>query len=249
MAIKGKSKGRGARTVTRGPKPVYQPVKKPLLARREPWLVVAGVVGTLIVVGLVAGFIAESNANDEDALAQRMRTAATEYKGEIEPILTTIGQPRAPSGFDAFGELSATVSSIESETDDAPVDEKAATAAADDTVTSAKNALDALEAIDETALVRGKGFSEEFVLYIIDSKGNFVRAMHLYQESARLTELAVAAAGQERTVLAERARGVLTIANETFGRGYADYIEAQTIANIFQPTPPGLGATPPTGTT
>ena len=35
MAIKGKSKGRSAKSVTPGPKPVYQPVKKRLLAKRE----------------------------------------------------------------------------------------------------------------------------------------------------------------------------------------------------------------------
>lgn len=247
MAIKGKSKGRGTRPVTRGPKPVYQPVKKPLLARREFWLVVASVVATLAVVGIVLGFIAEGNANDEDAVAQRMRRAATDYRDEIEPILTTIGQPRPPSGFDAFGELGSALADLENETKDARADAGAIAGTTADTVASAENALDALEGIDETALIRGKGFSEEFVLYVINSKANLGRAMRLYGESARLTELAAGATGEERSELVGRARAVLDVANEVFSRGYAEYIEVQTIANIFQPTTPALG-TPPTGT-
>ena len=63
MAIKGKSKGRSAKAVTRGPKPVYQPVKKRLIAKREFWLVIlsiligaaaGGFVGALLAVPIAA---------------------------------------------------------------------------------------------------------------------------------------------------------------------------------------------------
>ena len=109
MAIKGKSKGRTAKAVTRGPKPVYQPVKKPLLAKREFWLVIGTILGVALVVGLVAGFIIERNSTEQDELEQRMRAAVNTYRGEFEPILTTIGQARAPSGFDAFTEFGTAV--------------------------------------------------------------------------------------------------------------------------------------------
>jgi hypothetical protein len=249
MAIKGKSKGRSAKAVTRGPKPVFQPVKKPLLAKREFWLVIGTILGVMVVVGLVAGFIAERNSSEQDDLEQQMRTAVSTYQGELEPILTTIGQPRAPSGFDAFAELGAAVASLEGETPNEPADPKALKQTAADTVASAKGALEALQAIDETALIRGKGFSEDFVLYLINSKGNLARAMVLYREAARLLELGADAEGAQRAALAVRTRGIVNAANEIFARGYADYVEAQTKAGVFTPSAPVPGLPAPTGTT
>jgi hypothetical protein len=160
MAIKGKSKGRTAKAVTRGPKPVYQPVKKPLLAKREFWLVIGTILGVAVVVGLVAGFIIERNSTEQDDVEQRMRAAVNTYRGELEPILATIGQARAPSGFDAFTEFGTTVADLDAETPQAPVDSKALEQTAADTLASAKSALEALQEIDNTALIRGKGFSE-----------------------------------------------------------------------------------------
>jgi hypothetical protein len=236
MAIKGKSKGRAAKAVTRGPKPVYQPVKKPLLAKREFWLVIGTILGVAIAAGLVVGFIAERNSSEQDELEQRMAAAASAFQGELEPILTTVGQPRAPSGFDAFAELGAAVASLEGEKPQEPADPEALTQTAADTAASAKVALEALEAIDETSLIRGRGFSEEFVLYIINSKANLVRAMILYREAAQLLELAADAEGAQRAELALRTRGVLDSANEIFARGYAEYVEAQTKAGVFTPS-------------
>jgi hypothetical protein len=236
MAIKGKSKGRTAKAVTRGPKPVYQPVKTPLLAKRGFWLVIATILGAAVVVGLVVGFIAERNSSEQDELEQRMQAAVSAYQGELEPILTTVGQPRAPSGFDAFADLGAAVASLEAETPQEPADPQALMQTAADSVASAKGALEALETIDETSLIRGKGFSEEFVLYVINSKGNLARAMVLYREAARLLELTADADGAQRQELAHRTRGVLNSADEIFARGYAEYVQAQTKAGVFAPS-------------
>ena len=247
MAIKGKSKGRSAKAVTRGPKPVYQPVKRPLLAKKEFWLVIATILGVMIVVGLVAGFIVKRNSSAQDDLEQRMRASVNTYKGQIEPILTTIGQAQPPSSFDVFTDLATAISGLEAETPNAPADPQALKQAASDTVTSAKTALEALQAIDETALIRGKGFSEEFALYMINSKANFVQAMGLYREAAQLLDLAADAQGAERVALAARVRGISNASNEVFDRGYADYVEAQTKAGVFAPAAPGTGLPTPTG--
>ena len=82
-------------------------------------------------------------------------------------------------------------------------------------------------------------------MYLINSKGNLVRAMVLYREAAHLLELAAGAEGAQRAELAVRTQGILNAANEIFARGYADYVEAQTKAGVFAPPPPGLPA--PTG--
>ncbi len=245
MAIKGKSKGRSTKAVTRGPKPVYQPVKKSLFARHEFWLVIATILGVMIVVGLVAGFVAERNSSAQDDLEQRMRATMNTYTGQIEPVLTTIGQAQPPSSFLAFTDLTTAIATLQAETPKSPADPQALQQTASDAVTSAKTALEALQAIDETALIRGKGFSEEFVLYVINSKENLVRAMVLYREAAQLLELAADAQGAERVALAARAHAIANAAKETFDRGYADYVEAQTKAGVFAPAAPGLPT--PTG--
>jgi hypothetical protein len=245
MAIKGKSKGRSAKAVTRGPKPVYQPVKKPLLAKREFWLVILSILGVMVVVGLVAGFIAERNSSEQDELERRMRAAMSSFQGQVEPALTTIGQAEPPAGYQVFTDLTAAVDDLVAEEQDAPADPKALTRTATGAATSAQTALEALRAIDETELIRGKGFSEDFVLYVINAKGNLVRAMTLYGEAAKLLELAADARAAQRAELAARSQAILNVATETFDRGYADYVQAQTAAGVFVPPAPGLPA--PTG--
>jgi len=245
MAIKGKSKGRTPKAVTRGPKPVYQAVKKPLLAKREFWLVILSILGVMVVVGLVAGFVAERNANAQDDLEQRMRSTASSLQGQVEPVLSTIGQAQPPAGFTVFADLASAVSDLQAETPQEPANSEALAQAATDAATSAKTALEALQDIDESALVRGKGFSEDFVLYLINTKGNLVRAMVLYREAARLLELAADAEGADRAELAARSQAILSTATEIFDRGYADYVEAQTKAGVFAPAAPALPA--PTG--
>jgi hypothetical protein len=246
MAIKGKSKGRSAKAVTRGPKPVYQPVKKRLLAKREFWLVILSILGVLVIVGLVAGFVAERNASAQDDLERRMRAAMSSFQGQIDPVLTTIGQAQPPAGYQVFADLSTAVADLVAEKPNAPADPKALTQTATDAATSAKTALEALQTIDETALIRGKGFSEDFVLYVINAKGNLVQAMTLYGEAAKLLELAANAQGADRAELAARSKAILNAATGIFDRGYADYVEAQTKAGTFAPPAPGLPA--PTGT-
>src|SRR3989304_107277 len=98
MAIKGKSKGKSAKAVTRGPKPAYVPVKKPLLARRGLWIGSASVLGVALIVGLAIGFLAQREQDEEEALAERMAESLGEYQGQLEPLLAGIGGPVAPPG-------------------------------------------------------------------------------------------------------------------------------------------------------
>ncbi len=204
MAIKGKSKGRTAKAVTRGPKPVYQPVKKPLARQAR---VLAGDRGASSAwrwsSGWSAGFIIERNASEQDDLEQRMRAAMNTYQGELEPILATIGQARAPSGFDAFADLRhGRRGPGGRERRRRRSTRRRSSRRPTDTLARPRPPSKPCRAIDETALIRGKGFSEDFVLYVINSKGNLVRAMILYREAAQLLELAAGAEGAERAELA-----------------------------------------------
>ena len=246
MAIKGKSKGRSARAVTRGPKPVYRPVKKSLLARREFWMFILGILGAAVVVGLIVGFMAERNASAEDDLQARMRSTMTQYQGDVEAILSQVGEAQPPSGFNAFADFNTVVTGLQDAKPGDDVDVASLEQTAGDTVDQAASALKAFQDIDEQKLIRDQGFGRDFVLYIIESKRNFVRAMQLYQQAGELLRMAAAADGAQRAQLAARTGAITSIANAIFAQAYSDYIQAQSEAGVFAPqAPPGLPA--PTG--
>src|SRR5918993_2697796 len=112
MAIKGKSRSRGTRTVARGPKPAYVPVRTPLLRRRGLWISVATVAACALVVALGGGVIQQREDAQERERTDRMGTAVNQYRGQIDPVLATVGQPQPPAGFDAFPALGATLAVI-----------------------------------------------------------------------------------------------------------------------------------------
>ncbi|HEY7659431.1 MAG TPA: hypothetical protein VIC58_02405 [Actinomycetota bacterium] len=248
MAIKGKSKTRSTKPVTRGPKPAYVPVRTPLLARRGFWIGVACALGVLLVAGLVVGFVLQRNADEQDELEQRMRTAVTELQGQVEPILGAIGQPVPPAAFQAFPELATAVTDLQNEGEGNPVDVDEIISTADDASASAVEAAEALGDIDEAEIVRGQGFSEAFVLNVIDAKGNMLRGVQLYEQTATLLSQAAQAEGSQRADLLEITSNLLSSADEVFARGYSDYLNAQTKAGVFQPVDPAEGQLPiPTG--
>ncbi len=238
MAIKGKSKGRTGRSVTPGPKPVYTPVKKPLLAKRAFWVTLGSILGVALLAGLVSAWLIQRDANAEAELEDRMRTAVSQYQGALAPILATVGQPIPPTSFAGFPELTNAVAALEEETNDRPVEARPIERTASDALESARNAERSIEEIDTTELISGRGFSEDFVLYVINSKANILRAMSLYQESALLVEMAAAAEGAEREQLTARARGVLDSASEVLNRGYSEFTQAQFMVGEAPPIQP-----------
>jgi hypothetical protein len=242
VAIKGKSKGRTGRSVTPGPKPVYTPVKKPLLAKRAFWITIGSILGVALLVGLVLGWLAERNANAEAEQLEEMRTVVNQYQGALAPILATLGQPVPPASFSSFPELGQVLTDLEAETGDQPVEDRELRRTSENTLQSVRNAQRALEEIDESELVRGRGLSEEFVLYVINSKADLIRGVSLYRQAALLVDMAADAEGEQREELVTRARGVADAAGELVSSGYSEFVQAQTDAELFDPSalqPPG----------
>jgi hypothetical protein len=247
MAIKGKSKSRGTRTVARGPKPAYVPVKAPWYRRKGLWLVIATVVAIAAIEGLVYGFARERTdgrrAERRDALAG----VTNDFVGEIEPILTPIGNAVPPSSFDAYPALGGAIGGLEGEdVSDELLD--AAGSAAEDVATSSRDSAALFEEIDVATLVRDRGFNRSFVVYLFDARDGFVRAMRLYREAALLTSLAIEAEeGAARDGLVARARGIHDLAEGTFAAAYSAYVNAQVAAGVFAPTNSGIPITGATG--
>ena len=233
MAIKGKSKPKGgAKPVTRGPRPTYVPVHTPFMRRRSFWFTVLGVVVVASAIGIWYGIAQQRQADREEALAKSLRDAATEYQQHVDPIVTSIGTPVAPSGIDTFPEFETAVSSLADGQGD-PADLRSIAKA---TAEAAKSAAENLDAIKEVELVAGKGFQEHAVLYVINAKSRMVQGLRLYEQAALLSETAAAATGNDATELAKRASQIVKLAKDVFADGYQDYVEFQFLAGIFQPT-------------
>ena len=234
MAIKGKSKPKGgAKTVTRGPKPAYVPVRKPLLQRRSFWLSVLAILVVASVAGVWYGIAKQRTADREEEVAAARRDAATEYQQQVEPILATVGQPLPPSGFEAFPELSAQVSAFL----DGSVEPSELDATASAVARGARRAAADVEGIDAVGIVAGKGFSETFVLYVLNAQDRMRLGLRLFEQAARVEQAAAATEGEAATELAERASELVDIAAAEFATGYQDYTEARFRAGIYQPTP------------
>jgi hypothetical protein len=252
VAIKGKSKSRGAKTVSSGPKPAYVAVKTPLLRRRSLWTAVGVLLGLAALGGIAYGFAKELEDGREQERLDAMAAAINDYRGLIEPILVPLGEAIPPSGFAAFPTLGSSIAALQAEEVDRATVEAAATEA-EASVTRAESAAELFGEIVPTDLVAGKGFEDEpdFILYVINSQDGFVRAMNLYKQAALLlADASEAEEGADRDELVARASDVYGLAGETFGRAYGDYVEAQAQAGALQGFPGGLtGAllTGPTG--
>lgn len=235
MAIKGKTKSRGAKSVTRGPKPAYVPIKTPWIRRSGLWIALGTLLIAALVGALAIGFLQEREDQREQDTVAEMATVVNQYRGQIDPILSTIGTTLPPTGFDGFPELDTSLAALEAEEID-KAGLKQAGDSADSVASSARSAIGLIEEIPTADLLRGHDFSQEFVLYVINSRGNFLRGLKLYREAAFLVSMAAEAESpQLRADLTARARGVATVADEAFTRGYSDYVEAQSAAQVFDP--------------
>lgn len=246
MAIKGKAKSRSKKTVAAGPKPAYVAVKTPLIRRRGFWIGLAAVVAVASIAGIAYGFAKEQTRSREEELAKRLRTTATRYQAEVDPILAGIGQPTPPSSFTAMSSLTTALSDLQKGTSK-PTDAATAAAAA---AKQAKTAYAALGAIDVTNIIVNRGFDQGFVLYMIDSQKQMVAGLKLFEQSANLLAQASGMHGDAQAQLLDSTSGVLALANSTFNDGYSDYIQAQSEAGTFQPSsvlPGATGAVIPSG--
>ena len=243
MAIKGRSRSRGgSKTVTRGPKPAYVPVRKPLLARRGFWWGALAVVGVVVVAGLWYGFAKEASQNRADELAREQRTAATIFQGKIDPILRSVGQATQPGVFEVAAGFEQSLSDFVHGKGDPKQLEGAATGAAQ----VLKPAAASLDEVDASVIVRDRGFSRDLVLYYVNSQRQMAQALKLYEQGAILAQQAASAEGDQAAAIAASAKAVLDVANELFSGGYADYVETQIAGGIYQPQMPSQ-PTLPTG--
>jgi hypothetical protein len=240
MAIKGKSKPKARRGVTAGPRPVYAPVKRPLLQRRSFQLGVFAAIAVVSLAAIAYGIARVRAEQRAEELDRRQRAAATRYSTPVEAALVPVGQAAPPSGFDlqtglqqdidafAAGELSPTE----------------ATRAGAGYADAADEAADALAEIDVTSIAGGKGFDGGFVRDFFNANAKMESGLRMHAEAARLLREAASAEGRLRARLLERATAVREVGTTAFANGYRDYVNLRAEAGIFQtqfPFQPGGG--------
>jgi hypothetical protein len=244
VAIKGKTKSRGAKAVTRGPKPTYVPVKPRLLARRGLWITVASILGILAVAGIAYGVVEERRGSREQDLLEARVQAIGEFGRAVEPVIGTVGEPVPPASWSSFTELHDALDRLEAGEGRPPLIADTAT----DAASVAGTAWSALDGVNAVGIVSDRGLDREFVLYVLNAKTKLVGALKLYEQGA---ELVVMAANEPQAAasdaLVERAAGVLDVARTLFDDGYSDYVEAQAAAELFEPVTSLPSATGPTG--
>jgi hypothetical protein len=238
MAIKGKSKPKARRSVTPGPRPVYQPVKPPLLQRRGFQI---GVVAVLLVAtasAVLYGIIRERNQNRAAEQEQLMKDVASAYTTQTQTALAGVGQAQAVS-FTLLPDLKTQTEALRSGSGDASDVAKAADGLAD----QASGAADELSRIDAASMIRGKGVEDAaFVRDLINANVKMENALRMEAVAAGvLRQAAVAPAGQTRALL-QQADEARTTAETLFQSGYSDWNTAQYTAGIFQPAPISPGS-------
>ncbi|HEX5951091.1 MAG TPA: hypothetical protein VFZ96_08815 [Actinomycetota bacterium] len=231
MAIKGKSKAKGgAKPVTRGPRPTYVPVRRPLLQRRSFWYPVIAVVVVASALGIWYGIAQERDAERERELEASLRRTVTDYQEQVDPVLLTVGTP-IPSGYDTFPEFEDALNTF--------IDGQGKSAdlrsSADATAQAAGTAAEDLEAIEASTLVAGKGFDAAVALFVINSQSRMAQGLRAYENAALLASDAAAAGDDQGVGLARRAKEQVALAKDIFADGYQDYIEVQVRAGTYQP--------------
>jgi hypothetical protein len=242
MAIKGKSKPKARRAVTPGPRPVYVPVKRPLLQRRGFQIGVLAIVVVAAVAAIAYGFIRERDQNRERALAATMKSVSSEYNVKIQTAIAGVGQVQTPgTAFVLLPDLTSQIDALRSGSADAAAVAKAAEGLSGQATTAA----DQLAKIDPAAMVRGKGIEDPvFVRDLINARFKMENGLRMDAVAADLLAQAATASGQETTALLDQADEARTTAETVFGSGYQDWVNAQFAAGTYRPTnlTPGAGA-------
>jgi hypothetical protein len=241
MAIKGKSKPKARRSVTQGPRPVYVPVRQPLVRRRGFQIVVVVVIVLAAAGGILYGLARERNANHAAEQKAVLKSIASQYTTRVQTAIAGVGQSQGGITFTLLPDLKTQIQALRSGT--APPADVAKAAGGLEEQASA--AADALSKIDAADLVRGKGVEDAaFVRDLLNASVKMENALRMEAVAAGVLGQAADAPGKTAAALLRQADEARTTAETLFQSGYSDWTNAQYTAGVFQPTPPSAGLQP-----
>jgi hypothetical protein len=234
MAIKGKSKPKARRSVTPGPRPVYVPVKRPLVQRRGFQVGVLAAVLLVAAAAIAYGVVHERDANHAEEQTRIEKSIMNTYSPKVQTAISGVGS--AQPGGEAFALLPDLKTNIESlRSGKAKPGDVAATAK--NLHDSASAAADVLGKVNAADLVRGKGVEDAaFVRDLINAAFKMHNGLQMEAVAASLLQQAATAPAGNRSALLNDADEARTTAESVFASGFSDWLNAQTAAGTFQPT-------------
>lgn len=241
MAIKGKGRTRGRRTVAAPPRRQIVIRKPPVWRRRGVWLVI----GLLAVAGIVAGIFAAMHARNVSTRKDREKKAITAYINQFRAHLPADRTPVPPDAIVIF-------SSVQDDLDNFK-DLTAAQAKrkGQDVAAMATRSADGLEKVaigrlipDEFAADRAQLNEAQFLI---------AQSYRLYEPVGRLIQAAATAPAEGKQALLDQARTLINRAGALFDRGYSKIVRLANrlgipIRTAFQPAPNAPQTPAPTPT-
>jgi len=249
MAIKGKRKSQKSRPKAAPPRPVVVTHKPPFFARRWVQITIVGVVAVAAGLGFGYGFARQANESDARTEKASAMSVVSTYQKKVDSALALIGSPRPPSNFDVLPDLSPALSGLKDGSKSASEAKKVA----DESAKLARDAWKAIDGVNLSNLIIGKGLSGELGGELFGSQKRMTQGLRLIEQVAHELRRAAESDRPEQAFLIAQAQQELEVALQLFGDGYTDYVSAQTAAGTFVPIqqqqqpllPPELSLPPP----
>jgi len=209
MAIKGKRRSRGGRTVAAPPRPQLVVRRKPVWQRTWFWITI----GVIAVIAIVLGVMANMRANDREASRKRQLAAVQNFSSAVQAEFPDDRSVVPPDLILPFPTFRQTIDDLSS----GAMKPAAAAANARAVEKAAGESADGIRQIDTASLI-----PDQYPLTrarMNDVKGLFVQSFRLYQDAANLTLTATTLQGAEQKAVLKSAGDVLTRASLLFQSG------------------------------
>jgi hypothetical protein len=250
MAIKGKGRTRGGRTIAAPPRPVLV-IRKPPVWRR-PW--VLSLVGILVLAAIAFVVSTTLRNSHARALVEKEKTAITAVSSAIAGDLPAGQTQAAGDTVLLYPTLSADLDKIKS----GGVATATAVRTAKNFADQAQQTADRIDGIQILSIIhqdfdvgqtfKAKGLTQ---LTMVDAKNYMVQAFRLYHTAFVLWGQAAQATGDERDALVDQTKALAAQAQDLWNQGYGKLFGIEAFLGIAPPSqglnPLTPGQLPPTG--
>jgi hypothetical protein len=209
MAIKGKRRPRGGRTVAAPPRPQLVVRRRPFWQRRWFWISL----GVVAVLAVAVGIVLNMRANDREESRNRRLAAVQNFSAAIQgefPDDRSVVPPDLIIPFPTFRQTIDDLSSGSMKPADAARNAREVEKAAAESAAG-------IQRIDTAKLIPDQYPATRAAMN--DVKGLFVQSFRLYQDAASLTLTATTLEGAEQKAVLKSAGDVLTRASLIFQSG------------------------------
>jgi hypothetical protein len=249
MAIKGKGRTRGRRTVAAPPRPQLVIRKPPIWRRPVTWIVI----GVLALGGILAGVFSSVHAHGVRRLKDRERAAVQAFAAELKAKFPSDSTFVPPDAYVFYPNLSADMDKL-AKGDLSPADAVTEAKAVQDSAQKAASGVASLNVSNlisadfsvtgltgpstgaaTPADIQAKGATQQVVL---DAQFLMTQAFELWQQEGSVMEAAAGLQGDSQKSVIDQAKQLGSKASGLFDRGYRKILNIQSALGIQSPITP-----------